>query len=90
MVQKKIDRQEARQYVWNYLAQHPCVICGEPDPVVLEFDHINGKQESISRLITNAVSIERLQQEIDRCQVLCSNCHARKTAKERGWFRNGI
>lgn len=74
----------------NYLSEHPCVICGESDPAVLEFDHINGKEENISKLVTNAVSIARLQQEIDRCQVFCSNCHARKTAKERGWFGNRI
>ena len=88
MAHKKIDRQEARQFVWDYLSEHPCVICGEADPVVLEFDHINGKKETVSALIANGATIERLKQEIDRCQVLCSNCHARKTAKERGWFRN--
>ena len=87
MAHKKIDRQEARQFVFDYLSSHPCVDCGEADPVVLEFDHVNGKEATVARLIANAVSLQRLQQEIDRCVVRCSNCHQRKTAKERGWFR---
>ena len=33
-------------------------------------------------------SIERLEEELRKCTVLCSNCHRRLTAKERGWFRS--
>ena len=46
-------REEAREYVWNYLATHPCQwvnedgkVCGESNPVVLEFHHIHGKAKS--------------------------------------------
>jgi 5-methylcytosine-specific restriction endonuclease McrA len=65
------------------------VKCGESDPVVLEFDHIKGKEEEIARLIADGASIQRFEKEMSRCQVLCANCHRRKTSKDRGWFRSG-
>ena len=30
----------------------------------------------------------RLQEELKKTQILCSNCHRRLTTKERGWFRS--
>jgi hypothetical protein len=85
---RKRLRNEAREYVLNYLLTHPCEMCGEADPVVLEFHHVGGKEESVSKLIYRADSLIRIIEEISRCQVLCSNCHKRVTAKERGWFKN--
>lgn len=88
-VRKNTDaqRQILREYITAYLGQHPCVECGESDVIVLEFDHLSDKERAISEMIARGVSIEKLQREIEKCQVLCANCHRRKTAKERHWFR---
>jgi hypothetical protein len=85
----RIKRREvARQYVWDYLATHPCVDCGETDPRALEFDHVRGrKDKSISVLADGNYSLERLKKEIAKCEVRCANCHRKKTYKDRGWFR---
>ena len=84
---KKKRRETARQYVWDYLSTHPCVECGESDPRVLEFDHIRGrKYKSVSVLADGNYSLDKVKAEIRKCQVLCSNCHRKKTYKERGWF----
>jgi hypothetical protein len=84
----RASRVAARQYVFDYLSTHPCVECGENDPMVLEFDHIGSKRKTIAELIRDGASIQSLQREIDQCQVMCANCHRRKTMKARGWFRS--
>ncbi len=86
MLSKTARRGAARMYIYEYLETHPCVECGETDPVVLEFHHVRGKKrEAISMLATYGASIEVIREEIEKCDVLCSNCHRRKTAKEQGW-----
>jgi hypothetical protein len=81
-------RQTAKEYVWDYMSTHPCVSCGESDPHVLEFHHVRGeKVVEVSRLIGRGPSLEKLKAEIEKCDVLCANCHRRLTAREQGWFR---
>jgi hypothetical protein len=76
-----------RQYLWNYYKIHPCVDCGESDPIVLELDHVRGtKVMGVSKLAGNSASLVRLQAEIDKCEVRCANCHRRKTASSQSWY----
>lgn len=76
-----------RRYMWDYLKAHPCVDCGEKDPVVLEFDHFRDKLTAVSGLIRYA-SLSTLQNEIEKCEIRCANCHRRKTAIQFGWYKN--
>ena len=39
---KQAVREVAREYVYQYLSTHPCISCGESNPVVLEFHHRSG------------------------------------------------
>jgi hypothetical protein len=81
------SRQNAKEYVWNYLLTHPCISCGQSNPVVLEFHHRGGKDKAVTEMVASGYPISRIQAEIDKCDVLCANCHRILTAKERGWFR---
>jgi hypothetical protein len=81
-------KETAQRYVWDYLSTHPCVDCGETDPVVLEFDHVRGKKRaSIARMVSNLYSVDSIKKEIAKCEVRCANCHRRRTSKRKGWFR---
>ncbi len=79
-----------RKLLPEYLSTHPCVDCGEHDPIVLEFDHVRGKKlNSISILAYSlGASSQRIQDEIAKCEVRCANCHRRKTAIQFGWGRD--
>ena len=78
-------REEARRYVFDYLRRRQCVDCGESDPMVLTFDHINGnKKMNISQMVNQGYSLEALQREIDKCVVRCANCHMRIEKQRRG------
>ncbi len=82
-------KKRERMYRWllEYYREHPCVTCGEEDPLVLEFDHTNAdlKMIEVSKLV-NQWSIEKIQEEVQKCVVRCANCHRRKTAIEQKWL----
>jgi hypothetical protein len=47
----------------------------------LHFDHLGDKDYNVSDM--PGLSKEKIMVEIAKCQVLCANCHAIKTYKER-------
>lgn len=78
---------ENRQKVWDYLFDNPCVDCGEKDIIVLQFDHLTDKKGSISKMIASGIGWNRIYIEINKCQVVCANCHTRRTAKSQKWSK---
>ncbi len=77
-----------QDFVYGFFLENPCVNCGEEDPIVLEFDHLRDKKFNVSRLINGShYSLKTLIDEIDKCQILCANCHKRKTARDFGWWK---
>lgn len=72
----------------RHLDTHPCVDCGETDPVVLEFDHVRGnKKQNVASLVYSSAKWETIQAEIDKCDVRCANCHRRVTSQRAGgWY----
>ena len=79
-----------RSYRLEYLITHPCVDCGESDPLLLEFDHRAGEEKvnDVSRLIWERKWAD-VAMEIAKCDVRCVACHRRKTARDFGWRRLG-
>jgi L-lysine 2,3-aminomutase len=63
------------------LSNGHCADCGLQDPKVLEFDHVGGKRANVSTLVHEGYSTRRIAQEIECCEVVCVNCHRRRTAR---------
>lgn len=78
-------------YAWllEYLESHPCIDCGETNPVVLEFDHIGEKEFSIGNVARRSISLKRVISEVAKCEVRCANCHRQKTYREAGRTHRG-
>src|SRR5215208_3965387 len=62
----------ACDFVRDHLESHPCADCGEADPVVLEFDHVQTKRDWVSRLMARGAPLDRIDEEIARCEVVCA------------------
>ena len=82
-------RQRNSDYVMDVLFNSECADCKEDDYLVLEFDHRDPdeKEANIADLVGGCASLERLQKEIDKCDVVCANCHRRRTARQFGYRR---
>ena len=80
-------RRELQRLTLEYLREHPCTDCGEADPIVLDFDHLRDKVANISLMVTQRQAWRVIQEEITKCEVVCANCHRRRTAQRGQTFR---
>jgi hypothetical protein len=78
---QKRHRIKIRSKLFSYLSTKACIECGENNPIVLEFDHIDAdiKFKSISKMLSGHYSWQSVEEEIKKCQILCANCHRIKT-----------
>ena len=84
LIANKRLRKRNRDYLMKIKESNPCTDCGKSYPYyVMHFDHIYEKNASISDLSRASVSIERLQQEVDNCELVCANCHAIRTHERK-------
>lgn len=83
---KKARTEKRMRLLIDYLMEHPCVDCGESDPMVLEFDHLEDKKFCISNQFASR-NWESILEEIEKCDVVCANCHRRRTARRAGFAR---
>jgi hypothetical protein len=89
--QVRARRPERQRRVHEFMAAllgaASCADCGTSDILVLEFDHVGEKRMAVASLIRSGASRRQLLDEIARCEVVCANCHRRRTADRAGWFR---
>tara|TARA_Y100000034_G_scaffold136607_1_gene214109 strand:- start:2788 stop:3162 length:375 start_codon:yes stop_codon:yes gene_type:complete len=65
-----------RQWLDSYKKTQKCRSCGNDDFRVLEFHHKikNKKEHSVSNMVKTC-GIDKIKQEIKKCDILCANCH---------------
>jgi len=77
----RLIRKRNKAYVDEVKGVNPCVDCGVSyPPYVMQFDHVvDGKVSNIADMVRNGYSIKNIQAEIDKCELVCANCHAERT-----------
>jgi hypothetical protein len=62
-----------------------CSVCGYKEhAAALDFNHVRGeKRFNVSQ--DTKTAWRRLLEEIDKCEILCANCHRIHTYENRHW-----
>ena len=69
-----------------------CAKCGFSDIRALDWHHPdpNEKVNSISEMVRDRVSMDKLQAELDKCELICANCHRIEEQRLGNWTKNKI
>lgn len=71
-------------FVDNYKLSHGCAHCGyNKCAEALHFHHGEEKEFNIGKAVSSNMSDERLLMEMERCIVLCANCHIEEHVRMR-------
>jgi len=86
------SNKKRREDMHNYLRDYTkdgCVDCGEKDYVCLDFDHILERGEKSFEISygLQAYSLSKIKEELKKCDVVCSNCHRKRTANRGNWYK---
>lgn len=77
-------RAEIDEFIRNRKAK-PCVDCGVEYPYyVMQFDHLSQSEKKFQIASSrNLYTIQQIQEEIAKCELVCANCHAERTHSRR-------
>ena len=85
---KGLDRN--RNFVMRFLEGKKCTDCPNLDTRVFEFDHVKGKKfKDINKMVAGGYSLKVLIKEIEKCDIVCANCHRIRTLNRSGSYRLG-
>jgi len=77
LIRNKKNKKKGRDWFTEYKSQLSCKTCGENHPACLDFHHKDPskKDVEVSKIVSNTFSIEYIMKEIEKCDILCANCH---------------
>ena len=83
--QGRLRRRRAKQQALYAMFDNKCQSCGleEYEVGFFEFHHTNPKEKDreIGSML-NSASFEKVLEEVEKCVMLCPNCHKREHMKE--------
>jgi hypothetical protein len=76
-------RRDISKLIRDIKEQAPCVDCGKNYPYyVMDFDHLEAStKENLVSFLAATGRIGALKREIEKCEVVCANCHRLRTHK---------
>lgn len=83
------DKAKAKQQLLGEIIREaknvPCTDCGVKYPYyVMQFDHVRGVKLMHVSLLAKRGSLQKVHDELAKCEVVCANCHAERTAQRSG------
>ena len=80
-IDRKLALQAEMRKVLDEIKDAPCMDCGvKYPPFVMDFDHRDPTQkvDGLARLVRSG-SMRKMLAEVEKCDVVCSNCHRIRT-----------
>ena len=85
-IARTLERKRERQMIVLRAFESGCVDCGNLDVRVLEFDHLGDKEANVAYLVHSG-TVEKLLAELEKCDVVCANCHKIRTYDRAPCYR---
>lgn len=82
----RYKREDSIKQLLKFLKNRPCMDCqGWFEPYQMQFDHRDPKTKSftIGRAVSIYLPARRVAEEAKKCDLVCANCHAARTHKQR-------
>lgn len=79
------NKRRVTEFIEQYKRALSCIDCGfsgKEFPYVLDFDHVDSsavKKFNVGSWSHSVLSIEAIKQEIMKCELVCANCHRKRT-----------
>lgn len=78
------ERAHARQLLVRKAKDKPCADCGIKYPYwIMQFDHVRGEKLFNIRHKVWKLGIAKISEEIEKCEIVCANCHADRTHRRQ-------
>lgn len=83
------NKRQITEFIEAYKQERSCMDCGflgKDFPYVLDFDHLDGgisKKFTIGSWSQSVLSIEAIKKEIEKCELVCANCHRKRTFSKK-------
>lgn len=79
-------KRRTRERIWKIKQNGRCKKCGEDHPACLVFHHTDPstKKFQIASNMARTISLNKLMVEIEKCEILCANCHLKFHNKRVG------
>jgi hypothetical protein len=79
-------KKEIRAWIFQLKSSTPCADCkNKYPPVCMDFDHLPGtdKLNDVAQMTGGWNSLEKVKQEVAKCELVCANCHRLRTQNRR-------
>jgi len=80
----QVKKKKSRRELLNKIKDEPCMDCGiKYPPFCMDFDHRDQVDKIDDVGLMYLANLEKLLEEIEKCDLVCANCHRIRTNKQQ-------